>query len=124
MSLRVDRTAQRGASRFPFLVLLALTVAIVYLMIVFIPIYIGTRQMQEVTTEIVRRGALQNLSDSDVRAQLLEKSRELGLPDNRQIQLNRDGRKLTAKITYVHSVRFPFFTYDWPVEIRAQDLGF
>lgn len=124
MSLRVDRTAQRGASRFPFLVLLALTVAIVYLMIVFIPIYIGTRQMQEVTTEIVRRGALQNLADSDVRAQLLEKSREFGLPDNQQIQLNRDGRKLTAKITYVHSVRFPFFTYDWPVEIRAQDLGF
>lgn len=124
MSLRVDRAAQRGASRFPFMILLALTVAIIYLMVVFIPIYIGTRQMQEVTTEIVRRGALQNLSDTDIRAQLLEKSREFGIPDNRQIMLSRDGRKLTARITYVHAVKFPFYTYNWPVEIRAQDLGF
>lgn len=115
---------QRGASRFPFLVLLALTVAVIYLMIVFIPIYLGTRQMQEVTTEIVRRGALQNLSENDIRAQLLEKAREFDLPENRQVQLWRDGRKLTARITYSHAVKFPFYTYNWPVEIRAQDLGF
>ncbi len=126
VSHRVMRAAgnQKGASRFPFLVLLALTVAVIYLMVVFIPIYLGSRQMQEATTEIVRRGALQNLSETDIRAQLLEKARQYDLPDNRQVQLWRDGRKLTARITYRHAVKFPFYTYNWPVEIRAQDLGF
>ncbi len=115
---------ERGASRLPFLLLLALTAAIVYLMAVFIPIYLGNRQMQEATTDIVRRGALQNLTEVDVRAQLQEKAREYGLPENRQIELSRDGRKLTARITYTRSVNFPFYTYKWPVEIRVQDLGF
>jgi hypothetical protein len=119
-----DRSAkEKGASRFPFLLLLALTAAIVYLMAVFIPIYLGNRQMQDATTEIVRRGALQKLNDTDVRAQLQEKAREFGLPENRQVELWRDGRKLTARITYTRSVKFPFYTYKWPVEIRVQDLG-
>lgn len=114
---------ERGASRFPFLLLLALTAAIVYLMAVFIPIYLGNRQMEDATTEIVHRGALQNLHESDVKAQLQEKAREFGLPDNSRIELSRDGRKLTARIVYTQLVKFPFYIYKWPVEIRVQDLG-
>ncbi len=116
-------SGERGAGRFPFLLLLALTAAIVYLMVVFIPIYLGNRQMHDATAEIVRRGALQNLNETDVRAQLQEKAREFGLPDNRQIELWRDGRKMTARISYTRSVNFPFYTFKWPVEIRVQDLG-
>jgi hypothetical protein len=114
---------ERGASRFPFLLLLALTAAIVYLMAVFIPIYLGNRQMEDATAEILHRGALQNLNETDVRAQLQEKARQYGLPENRQIELWRDGRKLTARISYTRSVKFPFYTYKWPMEIRVQDVG-
>jgi hypothetical protein len=103
--------------------LLALTAAIVYLMAVFIPIYLGNRQMEDATAEILHRGALQNLNEIDVRAQLQEKARQYGLPENRQIELWRDGRKLTARITYTRSVKFPFYTYKWPMEIRIQDQG-
>jgi hypothetical protein len=116
---RSRKFAERGASRFPFLLLLALTAAVVYLIIVFIPIYLG--QMEESTAEIVRRGALQNLNEMYIRAQLQEKARVAGLPNDHQIQLWRDGRKLTARITYQQSVRFPFYTYKWPVEIRVAD---
>ncbi len=117
-------TNQKGVSRFPFLLMLAVTAAIVYLMAVFIPAYLSNRQMEDATVEIVHRGALQSLSDTDVRAQLQEKARQYGLPENRNIELTRDGRKLTARITYTQSVKFPFYTYKWPVEIRAHDLGF
>lgn len=115
---------ERGASRFPFLLLLALTAAIVYLIAVFVPLYQGQQQMHAAAEEIVHRGATQNLSDADVRAQLQEKAREYGLPDNRRIELWRDGRKLTAQINYTQRVQFPFYKYEWPVQIRVQDLGY
>lgn len=122
-STKKGKKGEQGAGRFPFLLLLALTAAVVYLMVVFIPIYLGTRQMEEATAEIVRRGALQNLNEVDLRAQLQEKARASGLPNDHRIELWRDGRKLTARITYQQSVRFPFYTYRWPVEIKVADLG-
>lgn len=119
----VSRSAERGAGRFAVLLLLAFTAALVYVIAVFVPIYQGNQQMQAAAAEILHRGALQNLRDDDVRAQLREKARESGLPDDNRIELWRDGRKLTAKISYNNHVRFPFFTYHWPVEIHVQDLG-
>jgi hypothetical protein len=119
----VSRSAERGAGRFAVLLLLAFTAAVVYVIAVFVPIYQGNQQMQGAAAEILHRGALQNLKDDDIRAQLREKARESGLPDDNRIELWRDGRKLTAKISYKNHVRFPFFTYDWPVEIHVQDLG-
>ena len=119
-----QKSNERGANRLPFLLLLALTAVIVYLVVMFAPVYLGNRQMEEASVEIVHRGALQNLSETEVRAQLQEKARQYGLPETRNIELWRDGRKLTARITYTHLVKLPFYTYKWPVEIRVQDLGF
>ncbi|MBL8172831.1 MAG: hypothetical protein JNJ50_32200 [Acidobacteria bacterium] len=117
-------TPERGASRFAFLLLLALTSAIVYVVAIFVPVYQGQQQMHTAAAEIVERGAKQNLTDADVRAQLHEKVRENGLPEDHTIELARDGRKLTASIKYTQFLRFPFYTYKWPVEIRVQDLGY
>jgi hypothetical protein len=122
---RLQKLATRtGASRFPLLLLLAFTAAIVYLVAVFVPAYMGNQRMEEATTEIVHRGAAQNLSEADVRAQLQEKARELGLPEERRVEIWREGKAMTARITYTHLIRFPFYTYNWPVEIKVKDLGF
>jgi hypothetical protein len=117
-------TTQTGASRFPFLLLLAFTAAIAYLVAVFVPAYMGKQRMEEAANEIVHRGAVQNLSESEVRAQLHEKAREFGLPDDHRIELSRNGKAMMARISFTHLVRFPFYTYHWPVEIRVKDLGF
>lgn len=121
--IRRQIAMETGAGRFSVLLLLAFTAALVYVIAIFVPIYQGNQQMQSATAEILHRGALQNLKDDDVRAQLKEKARESGLPEDNRIELWRDGRKMTAKITYKNQIRFPFFTYDWPVEIRVQDVG-
>jgi hypothetical protein len=116
-------TQERGVSRFPFLLLLALTAAIVYIIAVFVPVYQGQQQMHAAAEEIVHRGARQKLSDDDVRAQLHEMAREHGLPEGRRIELWREGRTLTAQISYTQRVQFPFYKYEWPVQIRVQDFG-
>ena len=122
-----NRSALRregGASRFMFLLLLALIAAAVYLMAVFIPAYLGNQNLHDAAEEIIRRGAQQNLSDADVRAQLHEKVREFGLPDNYHVELWHEGKGLGARIKYTHSIRFPFYNYQWPVEIQVKNIGF
>ena len=116
-------STERGAGRFSILLLLAFTAALVYVAAIFVPIYQGNQQMHAAATEILHRGALQNLKDDDVRAQLKEMAKQSGLPDDHNIELWREGRGLAAKISYRHNVRFPFYTYNWPVEIRVKDPG-
>ncbi len=123
---RVDRRpaqVERGSGRFGVLLLLAFAAAIVYLVVIFVPIYQGNEAMHAATAEILHRGALQNLKDEDVRAQLKEKARECGLPDDHRVELWREGRGMAAKISFKHHVRFPFYTYEWPFEIRVKDPG-
>lgn len=123
---RVDRRpaqVERGSGRFGVLLLLAFAAAIVYLVAIFVPIYQGNEAMHAATAEILHRGAVQNLKEDDVRAQLKEKARECGLPDDHRVELWREGRGMAAKISFKHHVRFPFYTYEWPFEIRVKDPG-
>lgn len=118
-----QKKPSKSSGRFMILLLMAFIAAMVYAIALFVPVYQGTQQMYGEASEIVRRGALLNLKEDDVRAQLKEKARISGLPEDHRIELRRDGRKLMAKISYKNQIHFPFFTYDWPVEIRVQDLG-
>lgn len=113
-----------GASRFSFLLLLAFTAASIYLVAVFVPAYMSNQRMREAAELIVHRAATQNLSESDTRAQLHEKAREFGLPEDHNVDIWREGKTMTARVTYTRLVSFPFYTYKWPVEIRVKDLGF
>jgi len=113
-----------GASRFSFLLLLAFTAAFIYLVAVFVPAYMGNQRMHEATEQIIHRAATQSLSETDTRAQLHEKAREFGLPEDHSVDIWREGKAMTARVTYTRMVRFPFYTYKWPVEIRVKDLGF
>ncbi|HMV46420.1 MAG TPA: hypothetical protein PLD20_18410 [Blastocatellia bacterium] len=117
------RKPSKTSGRLILLLLMAFIAAMVYAIALFVPVYQGTQQMYGAAAEIVRRGALLNLKEDDVRAQLKEKARIAGVPEDHRIELRRDGRKLTARISYKNQIHFPFFTYDWPVEIRVQDLG-
>lgn len=121
---RQKGSPELGASRFSFLLLLALTAALIYLVAVFVPAYMNNQRMHEATEQIVHRAATQNLSEADTRAQLREKAREFGLPEDHNVDIWREGKAMTARITYTRRVRFPFYTYKWPVEIRVKDLGF
>jgi hypothetical protein len=119
-----QNNSQLGASRFSFLLLLAFTAAIIYLVWAFVPAYMGNQRMEEAANEIVHRAATQNLSEKDAEAQLHEKAREFGLPESPGIKVWREGKGMKADITYTRLVNFPFYTYKWPVKIQVKDLGF
>src|SRR5215813_11875835 len=83
-----------GASRFSFLLLLVFTAAIIYLIVVFVPAYMGDQRMHEATEQILHRSAAQSLSEADTRAQLNEKVREFGLPEDHKVDIWREGKAM------------------------------
>ncbi len=113
-------------SRFDLkaLLLFILVAAALYLLVQFTPLYLHKRQMEDAGAEIVQRAARQNLDLNDVKAQLQEKAHEFGLPEQRQVTLNREGRKVTAHISYNTHIHFVGGNINWPVEIRLEDLGY
>jgi hypothetical protein len=123
-SKALDLNPETGASRIPFLLLLGLITLSVYLAAMIIPPYINNQSLTTAAEEIVKRGALQKLSDADVLAQLKEKAREYGVPDEHDIKLWHEGQGLAASIRYTHQIRFPFYTHPWPVDIRVKNVGF
>jgi|SRR5262245_32499124 len=114
---------EAGAGRLPFLLMLAAAVAFVYLLAVLVPAYLGNQRMKEATEQIVHRAATQNLSEADTRAQLHEKAREFGLPDDYTVAIKREGKVMTASVAYKRKLRLPFYK-EWPVRIDVKDLGF
>jgi len=121
-------TPQKGlrelvAGRLSFLFLLAITAAFVYLVAVFAPAYMGNQRMREATEEIVHRAATQNLSLADTRAQLREKAREFGLPEDYNVDIKREGKVMTAKVSYIRKLKIPFYK-EWQTTINVKDLGF
>ncbi|HKQ74676.1 MAG TPA: hypothetical protein VJ810_13375 [Blastocatellia bacterium] len=112
-----------GAGRISFLLTLACAAAFAYLLAVFVPAYLDNQRMQEATEQIVHRAATQNLSEADTRAQLHEKAREFGLPEDYAVAIKREGKVMTASVTYKRRLRLPFYK-EWPVRIEVKDLGF
>lgn len=110
-------------SRFSFLFVLAFTAVFGYLLVLLLPSWLGHRQMREATESIVRRGALQKLEIDDIRAQLNEKARQSRLPEDTRIELVREGRILSAHISYTKIISLPFHDFQWPLEIHIVDTG-
>jgi hypothetical protein len=124
MSSPSIETTRKSRFDLKALLLFILIGAALYLLVQFTPLYLHKRQMEDAGAEIVQRAARQNLDLAEVKAQLHEKAREFGLPEQRQITLNREGRKVTARISYNTYIHFVGGNITWPVDIRLADLGY
>ena len=119
--IHINRRSWSG--RFAFIFVIALSSALLYLMISLLPVWLSYRQMREATTNIVRRGAVQKLDLLDIRAQIVEQARESRLPQDARIDVAREGMVVSAHITYSRTLYLPFYSWEWPLEIHVLDLG-
>ena len=117
------RARELGAGRLSFLLSLVFAAVFVYLVAIFVPAYLGNQRMREATEQIVHRAATQNLSEADTRAQLHEKAREFGLPEDYNVDIKREGKVMTAKVSYTRKLKIPFYK-EWQTTINVKDLGF
>ncbi|HZS10372.1 MAG TPA: hypothetical protein VFD58_36420 [Blastocatellia bacterium] len=124
MSVRNNRSRERGEGRLGFLFALFVVVAVGYFVAKSAPLYIHKVQFQDEVSEAVRMAVLRNLSEGDVRSRLTTKAFELEIPRDAKIEVKRAGKTVTARVTYTQDITLPFYTYNWPVDIQAKETGF
>lgn len=115
---------ERGEGRIRFLLTLLVIAVTAYVGVQFIPVYWRAIQMQDATQEIVSQAVVQNLRDNDVRARLEEKAGEFNLPDNKKIELLRNGKKMIVRVSYTRDIVLPFYTYPWKFDFRKEDTAY
>ncbi len=117
---------ERGKRRFDFKGVIFFFVLVIglYLLAQATPIYLHRREMEDAARSIVQRAARQQLDLDDVKAQLYESAHQSSLPADTRITLNREGRKVTAQIAYNNAISLPGKSWNWPVELRIEDLGY
>ncbi len=124
--MATDVSTTRGKRRFNVtgvIFFFALVVGL-YLLAQATPIYLHRREMEDATRAIVQRAARQQLDLNDVKAQLHETARQSSLPTDTRITLNREGRKVTAQIAYDNAIGLPGKSWNWPVRLQIEDLGY
>jgi hypothetical protein len=124
--MATDVSTTRGKRRFDFkgvIFFFALVIGL-YLLAQATPIYLHRREMEDAARAIVQRAARQQLDLNDVKAQLYETARQSSLPTDTRITLNREGRKVTALVAYDNAIGLPGKIWNWPVELRIEDLGY
>ncbi len=124
MAVRNFQSRERGEGRTGFLFSLFILASIGYFVAKSAPLYIHKVQFQDAVTEIVRLGALQNLSENEVRSRLTTKAFELEIPHDAKFEIHRKGKLVTARIDYTQDLTLPFYTYSWVVNIASQESGF
>jgi hypothetical protein len=124
MAVRHYQSGERGAGRTGSLFSLFILVALGYFVARSAPLYIHKVQFQDALTEVVRLGALQNLSETEMRTRLTLKATELDIPHDARIEIHRKGKLVTARVDYTQDIMLPFYTYNWPINLVAQETGF
>jgi hypothetical protein len=115
---------QRGEGRLKFLLTLLVIAVIAYVAMQFIPVYMRNLQMEDETQQIVSQAVVQNLREGDVRARLEEKASQYQLPDNKRIEITRNGKRLIVRVAYTKEIVLPFYTYPWSFDFRKEDTSF
>ncbi|MFN0120131.1 MAG: hypothetical protein ACKV2V_06485 [Blastocatellia bacterium] len=122
--VRSSHSPERGEGRLGSLFTLLILAAGGYFAWENIPHYFHKVKMQEATTDIVRAASVRQTSERDIRNLLAEKALENNLPPGAAIEVRRNGKKVLAHISYTQEITMPFYKWEWPVNIQAQDTGF
>jgi hypothetical protein len=121
-----SETAVSGKRRFDFkgVIFFFVLAVVIYLLAQATPIYLHRRQMEDAARAVVQRAARQQLDLNEVKAQLYEVARQSSLPSETNITVNREGRKVTALIAYDNAISLPGKSWNWPVRLQLEDLGY
>ncbi len=124
MAVRNFQSRERGEGRLGFLFTILVLAAIIYFVAQSAPLYIHKVQFQDALTEIVRTGALQNLTETEVRTRVSAKAVEFDLPRSATIEVHRKGKQISARVAYIQDITLPFYTWNWSVELQSQESSF
>jgi heme A synthase len=119
------RRGQRGGARFNLIVVVVVIALAAYSAYNYAPVAYNAYLYRDYMQETVNRAAYPPVKSSEwVRQQLRDGGAEYGLPDDAQINVQNEGGRIAAHVTYTRAVQLPGYLYEYSFDHTARSSGF
>jgi hypothetical protein len=116
---------ERGGARFNFVVVMLLIGLAVYSAYNYAPVSYKAYRFKDFMQEIVNKAAYPPEKSSEwVAQQLRAGAKEYDLPEDAEINVQKEGGRISAHVTWTEPVQFPFYVYEYDFDHTARSSGF
>jgi hypothetical protein len=116
---------ERGGARFNFIVIVLLIGLAAYSAYNYAPVAYNAYAYKDFMQEIVNKAAYPPGQTSDwVSQQLRAAGQEYDLPEDTQINVQRENGRIAARVTWTRPVQLPGYVYEYHFDHTARSSGF
>ncbi|HEX8285414.1 MAG TPA: hypothetical protein VF588_18815 [Pyrinomonadaceae bacterium] len=119
------RAGERGGTRFNFVVVILVIALAAYSAYNYAPVWYKSYRFKDYMQEIVNKAAYPPGQTSDwVAQQLRAGAKEYGVPEDCEVNVQREEGRIAARVTWDEAVQLPGYTYDYTFDHTARSSGF
>ena len=123
--MTVAHHGERGGARFNFVVVILLIALAAYSAYNFAPVSYKAYRFRDYMQETVNKAAYPPGQTTEwVAQQLRAGAKEHGLPEDFEVNVQREEGRIAAHDTWVEPVQLPGFTYEYYFDHTARSSGF
>jgi hypothetical protein len=122
---QASRRGERGGSRFNLIVVLLVIGLAAYSAYNYMPVAYRAYLYKDFMQETVNKAAYPPAKSGEwVKQQLRAAGEEYGLPDDADINVQNDGGRISARVTFTRPVQLPGYVYEYAFDHTAKSSGF
>ena len=116
---------QHGGARFNFVVVILLIAFAVYSAYNYAPVWYKAYRFKDYMQETVNKAAYPPGQTSDwVTQQLRAGAKEFELPEDAEINVQKEEGRISARVTWTESVQLPAYVYEYDFDHTVRSSGF
>ncbi|HEX8352685.1 MAG TPA: hypothetical protein VF611_07295 [Pyrinomonadaceae bacterium] len=116
---------ERGGARFNFVVVVLVIALAAYSAYNYAPVAYKAYRFKDYMQETVNKAAYPPGQTTDwVAQQLRAAAREYELPEDAEINVQREEGRIAARVTWAESIQLPAYVYDYTFDHTARSSGF
>jgi hypothetical protein len=116
---------ERGGARFNFVAIILVIGLAAYSAYNYAPVAYKAYLFKDYMQETVNKAAFPPGQTADwVTQQLRAAAKEYGVPEDAEINVQKEEGRIAARVTWSESVQFPGYAYDYDFDHTARSSGF
>lgn len=110
---RLEKSEERGGSRFNFMVVALILLALGFAGYGYVPVAFRAYQYKDLMKQDVDRAAALGKPAEDLKKQLLADGKEYGVPPDAAITIQQHEGRMEARVQFVQPIEYPGYTYKY-----------
>jgi hypothetical protein len=116
---------ERGGARFNFVAVILLIALAAYSAYNYAPVSYRAYRFKDFMQETVNKAAYPPGQTNEwVTQQLRAGAKEFGVPEDLEVNVQKESGRISARVTWSESVQFPAYAYEYNFDHTARSSGF